>query len=158
MKERINCRRDSCDGFVKKGATRYCSLRCQLEYQHEQFITKWLAGEIEGSMSTFDLPSAHIRRYIMERNNFECCICGWGERNPFTGRIPLHIDHIDGNGKNHWPENLRLLCPNHHALTATYAGANRGNGRPGRRARYLKGIKFSPLILRSSRNRREQAA
>ena len=47
-----------------------------------------------------------------------------------TGRIPLHIDHIDGDWSNNQPPNLRLLCPNCHALTASYGALNRGRGRP----------------------------
>lgn len=43
--------------------------------------------------------------------------------------IPLEIDHIDGNSENNSEENLRLICPNCHSLTATYKGANRGKGR-----------------------------
>jgi hypothetical protein len=39
--------------------------------------------------------------------------------------IPLELDHIDGNSSNHLLENLRLLCPNCHALTSTYRGRNK---------------------------------
>jgi hypothetical protein len=38
--------------------------------------------------------------------------------------IPLELDHIDGNNDNNGIENLRLLCPNCHALTPTYRGKN----------------------------------
>jgi HNH endonuclease len=57
-------------------------------------------------------------------------MCGWAERNPVTEKIPLHIDHIDGDWRNNRPDNLRLLCPNHHALTSSYGALNRGKGRP----------------------------
>jgi hypothetical protein len=52
------------------------------------------------------------------------------ERYPTTGKVPLEVDHIDGNWNNHRPEYVRLLCPNCHALTPTFKGLNRGNGRP----------------------------
>jgi hypothetical protein len=42
--------------------------------------------------------------------------------------IPLHLDHIDGDRRNNRLENLRLLCPNCHALTETYCGRNIGGG------------------------------
>lgn len=38
--------------------------------------------------------------------------------------IPLELDHIDGNNKNNFLINLRLLCPNCHALTPTYRTKN----------------------------------
>lgn len=38
--------------------------------------------------------------------------------------IPLELDHIDGNGNNNSRENLKILCPNCHALTETYRGKN----------------------------------
>ena len=53
--------------------------------------------------------------------------------NPFSNIIPLEIEHIDGNYLNNSESNLTLLCPNCHSLTATYKGANRGNGRKDRK-------------------------
>lgn len=70
-----------------------------------------------------------MRRYIFEKFNNKCSKCGWSEINPYTNRIPLEIEHKDGNWKNSFEENLELLCPNCHSLTSTYRGANRGNGR-----------------------------
>ena len=58
-----------------------------------------------------------------------CARCGgttW-EGSP----IPLEIDHIDGDRTNNQLENLRLMCPNCHALTPTYRGRNIGRATGG---------------------------
>ncbi|MBS3941002.1 MAG: HNH endonuclease [Actinobacteria bacterium] len=39
---------------------------------------------------------------------------------------PLELDHVNGDRRDNRLENLRLLCPNCHALTPTYRGRNRG--------------------------------
>jgi len=41
----------------------------------------------------------------------------------------LQIEHVDGNPYRHKEENLTLLCPNCHSLTATFGGLNKGHGR-----------------------------
>jgi hypothetical protein len=92
------------------------------------FIGAWVAGSVSGA-GTWAVPSRFIRRYLLEKFG-SCEMCGWAERNPITGKIPLHIDHIDGDWRNNRPDNLRLLCPNHHALTSSYGALNRGKGRP----------------------------
>ena len=39
--------------------------------------------------------------------------------------IPLELDHINGDNGDNRLENLRLLCPNCHALTPTYRSKRR---------------------------------
>ena len=40
-----------------------------------------------------------------------CEKCGWNEWNKFTNKVPLQVNHIDGNALHHRPENLELICP-----------------------------------------------
>jgi hypothetical protein len=46
--------------------------------------------------------------------------------------IPLELDHIDGDAGNNNYDNLRVLCPNCHALTPTFKAKNKGKGRAAR--------------------------
>lgn len=46
----------------------------------------------------------------------ECAVCGFNERRLTDHRVPLIIDFIDGNSKNHKYENIRMLCYNCHFL------------------------------------------
>ena len=51
-----------------------------------------------------------------------CAICGNSQW--FGKKLPLDLDHIDGNPKNNTIDNLRLLCPNCHSITPTWRGRN----------------------------------
>lgn len=73
----------------------------------------------------------------MEKFQNKCSKCGWGEVNPYTGKIPLEIHHKNGNSTDNDEDNLDLLCPNCHSLTATYKAANKGSGRKERQKYYL---------------------
>ncbi len=52
-----------------------------------------------------------------------CEICGWAKKTK-DGRLPLELDHINGDNKDNRIENLRILCPNCHSLQLTHRGRN----------------------------------
>lgn len=56
----------------------------------------------------------------------ECAICGQGP--VWNGKpLTLQLDHINGKSNDHRIENLRILCPNCHTQTETYAGRRRND-------------------------------
>lgn len=74
--------------------------------------------------STYTNTSS-LRRRLIKENIFKnecskCKIINWEGQ-----KLSLHLDHVDGNNTNNLIENLRLLCPNCHSLTATYCGRNK---------------------------------
>ena len=69
--------------------------------------------------------SHKLRLRLLKDGIFQhiCSCCGnthWND-----DLIPLELDHIDGNNKNHKQENLRLLCPNCHSQTDNFRGKNK---------------------------------
>ena len=58
----------------------------------------------------------------------QCELCGWCERAP-DGRIPVELDHINGDRNDNRLENLRILCPNCHSLQPTHRGLNKQSRR-----------------------------
>ena len=89
-----------------------------------------------------NLPSNAYRRYLIRKHGEKCMDCGWDKKHPTTGRVPIELEHVDGNSNNHSLKNLKLLCPNCHSLTLTYKALNKGNGRHKRMERYAVGKSY----------------
>lgn len=120
----------SCGKPLKRNGAKFCSNACQFDKQYIDFVSDWKSGKNDGTTSSdMKVLSGYIRRYLFEKYESKCSICGWSEVNPYTGRIPLEVHHIDGDADNNSEDNLSLVCPNCHSLTESYRGANRGNGR-----------------------------
>ena len=110
----------------------YCSQECYREFHYLAFIERWKRGEETGNEKNVGTVRPYVRRYIKDKFGNKCCQCGWAEVHSVTGKVPVQIDHIDGDWRNSREENLRLLCPNCHSLTPTYGTLNMKNGSRGR--------------------------
>lgn len=119
------CKNCGKEFVLYKGTNKnYCSHECQSEYQYNEWLKRWKSGEEDGLVGEFSI-SKRIRKYLFEKNECKCEICGWGEKNEYTGNVPLQIHHIDGDCKNNKEENLQLLCPNCHSLTENFGKRNK---------------------------------
>ncbi len=123
-----------CKKPTNRKTYKYCSNKCQADFRYKRYIENWKAGLIDGNKGKeFPQLSNHLKRFLLEKFGEECCLCGWDKRHPLTGRVPLEINHIDGNSSNNTEPNLQLICPNCHSLTLNFRNLNKGNGRAFRR-------------------------
>lgn len=96
----------------------------------------WNKGRIMGfkpivSLGDILVNGSYFQSYHLKRRLFmsgikkeRCEICGWCER-AVDGRIPVELDHVNGDRNDNRIENLRILCPNCHSLQLTHRGLNR---------------------------------
>lgn len=121
-----------------KSTGKFCNNSCQANYRYDSYIAKWKEGKVNGLKGKYQI-SNYIRKYLLIKFNNRCSRCGWSMVNPYTNVVPLEIEHLDGDYTNNDESNLTVLCPNCHSLTATYKGANKGNGRKDRKKYSLYG-------------------
>ena len=102
-------------------------LNCSIEHfnrgKNSSTYKKYTTDEIlvENSLYT---NTANLKKRLVKEGilQYKCACCGisdWLDK-----PIVLQLDHINGNNKDNRINNLRLLCPNCHSQTDTYAGKN----------------------------------
>jgi hypothetical protein len=121
--ERLPCA--VCGKIVALAKQTYCSQEC---HRKSEFERRRKLLESGGYCGIYNC-NGYIKKYLIHRFGERCSRCGWDKRHPLTRKVPVEVEHIDGDWRNNRVENLTLLCPNCHALTATYRGLNRGRGR-----------------------------
>jgi hypothetical protein len=73
------------------------------------------------------IGGSSVKIYLIHKYGHKCSICGlekWRDE-----KVPLVLDHIDGNADNKLLINLRLICRNCDGLLPTYTGRNVGKGK-----------------------------
>lgn len=126
-KQRPPCR--NCGAPVRHLYNVYCSMPCQFQFRRKKKIE---------NIDT--IGKVALKSYLLDTRGHRCEVCGITE---WMGRAaPLELDHRDGNPLNNQLDNVRLICPNCHAQTATYKGKNMGSGRYARRERYAAGRSY----------------
>lgn len=79
-----------------------------------------------GTAQSYKLKLRLLREGILEAKCSACYLSTWNSElsNNLDVSIPLELDHINGIRNDNRLSNLRLLCPNCHALTDTYRAKN----------------------------------
>ena len=125
-------------------AKKYCNLQCQGKHTVEKLFVEIenLKNNIRKDSSGNIIGQNAFRRYLISKRGAKCEKCGWSKENPISKKIPIVMNHIDGNPENWNLSNLELLCPNCDSLTPTYKALNKGKGRYSRMQRYKDGKSF----------------
>lgn len=123
----------NCKKLLINKHSKFCSSQCFTDWQYKKRVSLWLSGELSGLYG--ESVSTYVRKYLIETRGEKCEKCGWNKINPITEKVPLTINHIDGNYTHNSENNLELLCPNCHSLTPNYGSLNKGYGRINRRVK-----------------------
>ena len=83
-----------------------------------QPIEKYLNNEL--TIQSYKLKNRLLKEEVFKHVCSNCKLSKWLDQ-----PIPLELDHVNGDNKDNRLINLRLLCPNCHALTPTYRSKNR---------------------------------
>lgn len=113
----------------EKGQHKYCSKQCMINFWWNETKKELLIIGIDNSSNNLI-----GKKYLIELYQNKCQVCNLSEWQ--GNKMPLVLDHIDGNSYNNLLSNLRVICNNCDAISPTFKGRNKGNGRFKRAERY----------------------
>ena len=94
-----------CNLELRVKDSKYCNIECHVQHKRDVVFNKIESGDIS-------LSSKSYKKYLIHKHGNKCMECGWNEINPISKRVPIELEHIDGNSENNNLNNLKLLCPN----------------------------------------------
>jgi hypothetical protein len=136
---------------LKEAGGNYAQVKKYIE-EYNLNINHFKGRAWNKGLSGIGKPRLSLKEILVKKSNYQsyklkkrlfkedlkprhCEMCGWSEKS-VDGRLPLELDHINGDHYDNRLENLRILCPNCHSLQPHYRGVNRKNKKkPGWRNR-----------------------
>jgi 5-methylcytosine-specific restriction endonuclease McrA len=115
VKEHIKKYSVSVSHFTFKGWRKNLKIPVVSAKPIEEVLTK------NSSIQSFKLKNRLFKLGLKKQS---CELCNWSKRS-LDGRIPVELDHINGDRTDNRIENLRILCPNCHSLQSTHRGLNK---------------------------------
>lgn len=109
--------------YHKIDISHFDSYRSRLKLLHEKNtipLTEILSGK-HPQYKTYHLKQRLLKEGLKKNCCEQCGLTNIWNNKP----IAIQLDHINGNSTDHRLENLRMLCPNCHSQTATFAGKNK---------------------------------
>ena len=106
-------------GHVRRGEL--VKKTINIEHQCTDCRVKFSSGHALGGHKCYigiefdNLPLLQKRKRVLSAANHSCTLCGFNEKRR-DGASVVQIDHIDGDKSNNTIGNLRVLCPNCHAV------------------------------------------
>lgn len=120
--KQLLCKQETLNSYLEKMGIKYSGVQ---ERTKDKISNSYITAEKyiqKDYVKSSILKEKLIREGIKEARCENCGLSKWLNVN-----IPLELHHVDGNHYNNNFANLKILCPNCHALQTSNAGANIGN-------------------------------
>jgi hypothetical protein len=108
----------NCNGEIDSWR-KFCGKKCEVEYRRNEMFKAIENGDLSFSEQSY-------KQYLINKHGEKCMECGWCERHPITNKVPIQLEHVNGDSDDNSLKNLKLLWPNHHSLKLTYGALNKG--------------------------------
>lgn len=111
---------------IKKTAKKFNLPDIKYDFQSQEHRNKFMRSEIpleQILVENSNYSSNELKKRLLKNNLLQNICSNCKLQDTWAGKpITLQLDHVNGNSKDNRLHNLRLLCPNCHSQTPTFAG------------------------------------